>query len=62
MRSDYLDNLKLSPGDNIMCKCDMNGTLTPGETYTVLAKGKVKDDEGYKIRPSARFYTSNKIK
>lgn len=56
MRSYYLDDMKVSPGVEIICKADLAGHFTPGKCYKVLEKGKMKDDQGNIVIPSARFY------
>lgn len=54
-RSFYLDDLDLPAGALVICKCAMFGGFTPGRTYAVLQGGKLRDDAGAIVRPSARF-------
>lgn len=55
-RSFYLDDMGLTTGAIVVCKCDTGaGAFTPGKRYQVHPAGRLKDDRGNLIVPSARF-------
>jgi hypothetical protein len=55
-RSYYLDDMNVTVGDRVICKCAMDmSPFTPGQSYQVLPGCMLKSDDGDHIAPSARF-------
>lgn len=55
-KSFYLDDMNLKVGSFVVCKCDMlDSGFTPFRIYKVLPKGRLRNDFGLEVIPSARF-------
>lgn len=56
MRSFYLDDMQVTDGDVVVCKCAIaSPQFTIGRSYRVFSGKRLMDDIGQLVHPSARF-------